>query len=58
MKIYSPKQASIELGVGLATIKRWIYSGKIQSFITPTGYHKINEEEVNKIKMNISKGSK
>lgn len=49
MKAYSIKKASEILGVHWRTIKNWIYQGKINSFKTPNGYHRIPDHEIIKI---------
>ena len=50
MKIYSAKQAAEAFGVSFRTIKRWIYTNKIKTFLTPTGQHKIYETEIQRLK--------
>jgi len=46
---YSTKQTANILGVSFRTIKNWIYSHKIKTFLTPTKQHRITKEEINKI---------
>ncbi len=45
---YSVAKAAKALGVCNRTIKNWIYSGKLKTFLTPYGYHRIPESEITK----------
>lgn len=47
-KSYSVIKAAEMLGVCNRTIKNWIYAGKIKTFLTPYGYHRIPESEITK----------
>jgi molybdopterin-binding protein len=40
------RDAAIRLGISYPTLKKWIYSGKIQSITTPGGHHRIPESEL------------
>jgi molybdopterin-binding protein len=41
-----PKDAAIRLGISYATVKQWIYSGKLRTVRTPGGHHRIPEQEL------------
>lgn len=49
MKSYSTRKASEIFGVSFSTIKNWIRSGRINTYLTPTGHHRITEQEINRI---------
>ncbi|UCD70491.1 MAG: HD domain-containing protein [Syntrophobacterales bacterium] len=44
--IVSAREAAEILGVTVQTIKNYIYSGKIRSYKTPGGHHRIRQEDV------------
>jgi len=46
-----PKEAGRLLNLSLSTIKKYIYSGKLKSYKTPGGHHRIKKEDL----MNILK---
>lgn len=41
-----PREASQVLGVSYATLKQWIYSGKLRTVKTAGGHHRIPESEL------------
>ncbi|WP_433974543.1 TOBE domain-containing protein [Tunturiibacter lichenicola] len=48
-KLYSPREAAQVLGVSYASLKQWIYNGKLKSVQTPGGHHRIPEAEVDRL---------
>ena len=40
------RQASQVLNVGISSIKRYIYEGKIKAYKTPGGHHRIPKSEL------------
>jgi putative resolvase len=54
MRSYSVIKAANMLGVCRRTIKTWIYTHKLNTFLTPNGYHRIPESEINKYLLNNS----
>jgi molybdopterin-binding protein len=48
-KLYTPRDAAQVLGISYATLKQWIYQGKLKSVRTPGGHHRIPEFEVDRI---------
>jgi len=48
-KLYSPREAAQVLGISYASLKQWIYSGKLKSVQTPGGHHRIPESEVDRL---------
>jgi predicted site-specific integrase-resolvase len=49
MKSYSTRKASEIFGVSFSTIKNWIRTGKLNTYLTPTNQHRITEQEINRI---------
>jgi len=45
-KYFTPKQAAAYLNLSLSTIKNYIYSGRLKSYRTPGGHHRIKEEDL------------
>jgi excisionase family DNA binding protein len=45
-KYLTPKQAAQYLNLSLSTIKNYIYSGRLKSYKTPGGHHRIKEEDL------------
>ena len=43
------RDAALQLGISLPTIKQWIYKKKIRSTPTAGGHHRIPQEEVDKL---------
>ena len=41
--------AAKRLGVSYATLKQWIYKGKIKTVKTPGGHHRIPENEIDRL---------
>ncbi len=41
-----PKEAGRLLNLSLSTIKKYIYSGKLKSYKTPGGHHRIKKEDL------------
>ena len=42
----TPREAAIRLGISYATIKQWLYHGKIKASKTPGGHYRIDEPEL------------
>ena len=47
-KMFSPREASKVLGISYATLKLWIYKGKIRTIKTAGGHHRIPESQLDK----------
>lgn len=45
-QLFTPKQAATLLGVTCQTIKNYIYEGKLKTFKTPGGHHRISREDM------------
>ena len=41
-KLFTPREAAQVLGVSYASLKQWIYHGKLKSVQTPGGHHRIS----------------
>ena len=41
--VLSPREAALRLGISYATMKQWIYSGKIKAVKTPGGHYRVPE---------------
>ena len=48
-KLYTPRDAAQVLGISYATLKQWIYQGKLKSVQTPGGHHRIPESEIDRL---------
>lgn len=47
-KMFSPREAAKVLGISYATLKLWIYKGKIRTNKTAGGHHRIPESQLDK----------
>ena len=45
-RLYPPREAAIILGISFATVKQWIYKGKLRTVKTMGGHHRILEEDI------------
>ena len=43
---FTPKETGQILNLSLSTIKKYIYSGKLKSYKTPGGHHRIKKEDL------------
>lgn len=48
-KLYTPRDAAQVLGISYASLKQWIYRGKLKSVSTPGGHHRIPESEIDRL---------
>jgi molybdopterin-binding protein len=48
-KLYTPREAAQVLGISYASLKQWIYQGKLKSVQTPGGHHRISEAEIDRL---------
>src|SRR5580698_10800064 len=48
-RLYPPREAAQLLGISYASLKQWIYSGKLKSVQTPGGHHRIPESEIDRV---------
>ena len=48
-KLYTPRDAAQVLGISYPSLKQWIYQGKLKSFQTPGGHHRIPESEIDRL---------
>jgi excisionase family DNA binding protein len=53
-KLFTPREAAQVLGVSYASLKQWIYRGKLKSVQTPGGHHRISESEIDRVLPRIS----
>jgi molybdopterin-binding protein len=53
-KLFTPREAAQVLGVSYASLKQWIYRGKLKSVQTPGGHHRISESEIDRLLPRIS----
>jgi len=47
-KLRPPREAARILGISFATVKQWIYKGKLRTVKTLGGHHRILEEDIEK----------
>jgi len=47
-RLLTPREAAEILHISYATIKHWIYVGKLRTVKTPGGHHRILEEDIEK----------
>lgn len=53
------REAAQVLGVSFATVKNWIYKGKLRTVKTPGGHHRILEEDIEKhLRLKLAKESR
>jgi excisionase family DNA binding protein len=55
MPSYTTQETSIKLGVSFITVKRWIYSGKLKATKDSRGWWRIDEKEINRLKIKLQK---
>jgi molybdopterin-binding protein len=48
-KLYTPREAAQVLGISYASLKQWIYQGKLKSVQTVGGHHRIPESEIDRL---------
>ena len=48
-KFFTPREAAQVLGISYASLKQWIYQGKLKSVQTPGGHHRISESEIHRM---------
>ncbi len=48
-KLYTPREAAQVLGISYASLKQWIYRGKLKSVQTLGGHHRIPEAEIDRL---------
>ena len=53
-RLYTPRDAAQVLGISYASLKQWIYQGKLKSVQTPGGHHRIPESEVDRVLPRVS----
>jgi molybdopterin-binding protein len=53
-KLFTPREAAQVLGITYASLKQWIYQGKLKSVQTPGGHHRISESEIHRMLPRIS----
>jgi molybdopterin-binding protein len=49
IKLYTPRDAAQVLGISYASVKQWIYQGKLKSVQTAGGHHRIPESEIDRL---------
>src|SRR5580700_5158678 len=53
-KLYTPRDAAQVLGISYASLKQWIYHGKLKSVQTMGGHHRIPESEIDRLLPRVS----
>jgi molybdopterin-binding protein len=53
-KLFTPREAAQVLGISYASLKQWIYQGKLKSVQTPGGHHRISESEIHRVLPRVS----
>ena len=48
-KLYTARDAAQVLGVSYASLKQWIYQGKVKTVKTQGGHHRIPETEIDRL---------
>lgn len=48
-ELHTPRDAAQVLGISYASLKQWIYQGKLKSVQTPGGHHRIPESEIDRL---------
>ena len=48
-RLLAPRDAANILCISYATLKQWIYHGKIKSVKTPGGHHRVPESEIDRM---------
>jgi molybdopterin-binding protein len=54
-KLYNPRDAAQVLGISYASVKKWIYGGKLKSVLTVGGHHRIPESEIDRLLPRIAR---
>lgn len=45
-KLLAPREAATALGVSYATLKKWVYDGKVRTEKTRGGHHRVPQSEI------------
>jgi molybdopterin-binding protein len=45
-RLLTPRETAEILGISFATVKAWIYKGKLRTVKTPGGHHRILEDDI------------
>lgn len=45
-KLLAPREAATALGVSYATLKKWVYDGKVRTERTRGGHHRVSQSEI------------
>lgn len=53
-KLFTPRDAAQVFGISYASLKQWIYRGKLRSIRTPGGHHRIPESEIDRALPRVS----
>lgn len=48
-KLHTPRDAAQILGISYASLKQWIYQGKLKSVQTAGGHHRVTESEIDRL---------
>ena len=48
-KLYTPRDAAQVLGISYASLKQWIYRGKLKTIRTQGGHHRVPETEIDRL---------
>lgn len=57
-KLYTTKEVGEALGVTSQAVRAWIKAGRVKAIITPTGYAKITESELQRLLLNSTSEGK
>ena len=57
MSTYTTREAANLLGVSFITIKRWIYSGKVEAVKDSRGWWRIEKKEIQRLRVELEKKS-
>jgi molybdopterin-binding protein len=47
--LLTPRDAALRLGISYATVKQWLYRGKLKAVKTPGGHYRIPEAELDSL---------
>jgi len=58
-RLRPPREAAQVLGISFATLKKWIYKGKLRTVKTLCGHHRVLEEDIEQhLRLKLAKESR
>ena len=53
-ELLRPRDAAVVLGISYASLKQWIYKGKLRTVKTAGGHHRIPQSEIDRFPLQVA----